>query len=300
MPGFGDQRHDLVAVDDGAVLVDDDHAVGVAIERDADIGAHFMHLLRQSRRMRRTAFLVDVEAVRLVVDGDDLGAEFPQRRRRDLVGGAIGAIDDDAQARQRHGARQRALGEFDIAVMHAVDALGAAERIRVGQRDLDILVEQRLDARLDLVGELVAVRAEQLDAVVVIGIVRGRDHHADIGAQRARQHGDGRRRDRAEQEHIHAGRGEAGDQRVLDHVAGKPRILADHDAVAMVAALERQAGGHADLHGDFRRHRKFVGLPPDPVRAEIFSSHPVSISPRIARPWHCLATIRAAPGITFV
>ena len=61
----------------------------------------------------------------------------------------------------------------------------------------------------DLVGELVAVRPEQLDAVVVIGIVRGRDHHADIGAQRARQHGDRRRRDRPEQEHIHAGGAEA-------------------------------------------------------------------------------------------
>ena len=32
-----------------AVLVDDDHAVGVAVERDADVGAHFVHLLRQAR-----------------------------------------------------------------------------------------------------------------------------------------------------------------------------------------------------------------------------------------------------------
>ena len=43
--------------------------------------------------MGRAAFLVDVEAVRLVVDGDDLGAEFPQRLGRHLVGGAVGAID---------------------------------------------------------------------------------------------------------------------------------------------------------------------------------------------------------------
>ena len=45
VPGFGDQRHDLVAVDQRAVLVDDHHAVGVAVERDADVGAHLMHLL---------------------------------------------------------------------------------------------------------------------------------------------------------------------------------------------------------------------------------------------------------------
>jgi hypothetical protein len=33
-----------------ALLVDDDDAVGVAIERDADVGAHFVHLLLQRRR----------------------------------------------------------------------------------------------------------------------------------------------------------------------------------------------------------------------------------------------------------
>ena len=39
-PGLGDHRHQLIAVDHAALLVDDDHAVGVAVERDADIGAH--------------------------------------------------------------------------------------------------------------------------------------------------------------------------------------------------------------------------------------------------------------------
>ena len=38
-PASRDQRHDLVAVDDVAVLVGDDEPVGVAVERDADVGA---------------------------------------------------------------------------------------------------------------------------------------------------------------------------------------------------------------------------------------------------------------------
>ena len=58
---------------------------------------------------------------------------------------------------------------------------------------------------------------------------------------RARQHGDGRRRHRAEQQHVHAHRGEAGDQGGFDHVAGKARILADDDAMAVVAAAEDEA-----------------------------------------------------------
>jgi len=76
--------------------------------------------------------------------------------------------------------------------------------------------------------------------------VRGRDHDADIGAQRTHQHGNRGRRDRTKQEHVHAGGTQARHHRVLDHVAGQSRVLAKHDAVAMAAALERQAGGHAD------------------------------------------------------
>ena len=47
LPGLGDHRHQLVAVDDAALLVDDHHPVGVAVERDADIGAHLVDLADQ-------------------------------------------------------------------------------------------------------------------------------------------------------------------------------------------------------------------------------------------------------------
>ncbi len=191
----------------------------------------------------------------------------------------MGAIDHDAQASQRHRPRQRALGELDVAVVHAVDALGAPEAVRLGQSDADVLIEHLLDAGLDLVGQLVAVGAEQLDAIVMVGIVRRRDHDADVSAQRAGEHGHRRRRDRAEQEHVHAGGAEARHHRVLDHVPGQAGVLAEHDAVAVVAALEAEAGGHADLHRHLGRHRKLVGLAPDPVSAEIASSHALP-SPR--------------------
>ena len=51
-PGLGDDRHQLIAVDHVALLVDDDHAVGVAVERDADIGAHLVDLADEIARAR--------------------------------------------------------------------------------------------------------------------------------------------------------------------------------------------------------------------------------------------------------
>ena len=68
--------------------------------------------------------------------------------------------------------------------------------------------------------------------------------------------------------------GEAGHQRRLDHVAGQPRVLADHHAVPVLAVGEQLAGGHADLQRDLRRHRRAVGQPANAVGAEI-----------PARPW---------------
>ncbi len=169
-------------------------------------------------------------------------------------------------------ARQRALGEFDVAVVRAVDAAGAADAGAVGELARQILVEQLLDPHLDVVGQLVAVGTEQLDAVVVERIVRGGDHHAEVGAHRARQHGDGRRRHRTELQHVHADRGEARLQRGLDHVAGQPRVLADHDAMTMIAAQEHQTGRLADAQRKLRRDHA-VGATADSVRSEIFASH---------------------------
>ena len=76
-PAFGHHRQQLVAVDQMAFFVDEDDAVAVAVERDADIRAHFAHLLAQRFGGDRSAFPVDVEAVGLDPDGDHLGAELP-------------------------------------------------------------------------------------------------------------------------------------------------------------------------------------------------------------------------------
>src|SRR6478735_5536115 len=116
-----------------------------------------------SARISRT--FRDSASVGLDADRHHVGTQFPQRFRHHLVGGTIGAIDHDAQAIEREVARQGTLGEFDVAVMHAVDTAGAAQARTLCEPLIDRLVEQQLDLLLDVVGELEALRAEQLDAV---------------------------------------------------------------------------------------------------------------------------------------
>ena len=194
-------------------------------------------------------------AVRLVADRHHLRAELPEHLRRDLVGGAIGACRPRrAEPVQRQFLRHGSLCELDVAVTarhRRVSRLPISAESPAGGQSC---VDQLLDLELHVVRQLEAVRTEKLDAVVLEGIVRSRDHHPDIRPQGTRQHGDRRRRHRPEHEHIHAGGGEARDQRVLQHVAGQPRVLADHDPVAMIAAPEDRPDRHADPHGDIRRH----------------------------------------------
>src|SRR3954468_19581242 len=167
LPALRDHREQLIAVDHVAALVDQDDAVGVAIERDADVGTHFAHLAAQRLRRGGAAILVDVESVRLDADGDNVGAQLPKRFRHHLVRGAMGTIDHHAQAVEAEIARQRALGKFDIAVVHAVDAAGAPEACALRELTVQILVEQLLDLLFDVVRQLEAERPEQFYAVVL-------------------------------------------------------------------------------------------------------------------------------------
>ena len=113
----------------------------------------------------------------------------------------------------------------------AVDALGAPERLRIARERR--LVEVRLDRLLELVGQLAAGAVEELDAVVVVGIVRGADDDAEVAVEALHQVGDAGRRQRPDQQHVDAGGDEAGLERGLEHVARQARVLADQDRAAV-------------------------------------------------------------------
>ena len=84
-----------------------------------------------------------------------------------------------------------------------------------------------LDALLDRVGELEALGAEELDAVVGHGVVGGGDHRPGGGAVVAGQEGDRRGRHHPGGEHVTAGAEDARDQGALQQGARGPGVAAD-------------------------------------------------------------------------
>ena len=86
----------------------------------------------------------------------------------------------------------------------------------------------------------------------------------------------------AEQQHVGADRGEARDEGVFDHVARQARVLADDDAMAMIAATKGEAGRLADLHRHLARDLG-VGPAANAVGAEILAPHQRASQARLAR-----------------
>lgn len=254
-----------------ALFIGNQHTVGITIQGDADIGPMVQHRRAQGLGPGGATAFVDVDAVGVTPDAHDLRPQFPQRGGRDAVGGAIGAVDDNAQPVQPQTAWKGGFGAFHIPARRIVQPGGATDLVGSGQPALQIRVHGRLDPGFRFIRQLEPVGTEQLDPVIPIRVVGSRDHDPQIRPQRARQHGDGRGRHRPHQRHIHPGGQETGHQRAFDHVARQARILAQQDTVAARALPEMQPRGLPQLLRHFDGHGKTVGGAPDSISAEQLS-----------------------------
>ena len=221
--------------------------------------------------MERAAAVVDVEAVGVVADGDDFGAEFLENERADEVGGAVSAIDDDFQAVEGN-VVGGVFGELDVAAAGVVDAVGLADLRGRQRRGFGFVAHDvALDEGFEVVGELVAVRAEDFHAVVLVRIVGGGDHDAGDGSHRFRQVGDGGRGHGADEVNVHSHGNEAAGDGGFQHVAGNAGVLADEHAVAAGAVGAEDVGdGLAHAQGDLGGDREFVHAAADAVGSKKF------------------------------
>ena len=96
----GEYGEDLVPVDLGARVVDGQAAVGVTVVRDAEVGAVLDDGGLQQVEVGGSAAVVDVQAVRLGADRDDLGTGPRERLGRDPGRRAVRLVQDDPSGRR--------------------------------------------------------------------------------------------------------------------------------------------------------------------------------------------------------
>ena len=251
--------------------IGENHAVRVAVKRHADVGAVFLHQLRDHQGMQRPALGVDVEPVGRNAGFDDRSPEFPENPRPDVVGRTVGAVQHHFEPAEFFVA-DGALGEFDVAAARVVQPIGLAELIAADVVRIQIGFEnQPRDLRLRLIFQFVAEGAEDLDAVVVVRIVGSRQHDAHIGGQRTREMGNGRRGNGSHQKHIAARRDKSAGDGGFQHVAGKTRVFADHGACAPIAVrVKLLAQRLAQPQRQLGIHRISIGLTTNAIRSKQF------------------------------
>ena len=184
-------------------------------------------------RMERAALGVDVAAVRRDIEQRDLRAplavEPPEKLGRDCRRRAVGAIGHDLQARER---------EAGYASDEKPNVIGKKRRMvydrrkaaRIGDLHLCGVIENLLfHGQFNRVGQLESVGAEELDAVVLPGIVRCRDDHAGVEAVRAGKKRDGRCSDDACAFHLRARPAQGLGERGGDPGAGLACVAAEQN-----------------------------------------------------------------------
>ena len=175
----------------------------------------------------------------------DTAAHIGEKLRGDRGGGSVGAVDDDVAVVERepgHGGEQRANIVGAVALIDG-GHVQRGEGELVG-RGFEVGEDALLEVELGRVGQLVAVRAEELDAVVLPGIVRGGDDDAGREAVRGGEVSDGGRGDDACVFDRGAALGEAGGEGGGDLVRGLAGVHAEQQArVAAKGLRKRKADG---------------------------------------------------------
>jgi len=239
--------------------------------------AHFDDAL-DFLRMRAAAAVVDIHAIGLIMRDRHVCSELAQDAWRRFISGAVCHIDSDAHFFERHPSRKARLGKFYITAECVIDARGTPDFVSGWPDGINLARENELlDFFLHLIVQLVAVVPEKFDAVVFVGIVRGGENDAGIGAKRAGDVSHTGRRQWPDDENIDTERCDSCHQRVLKHVTRKARVLAEHNfwararwGPARIQFRENERRRAAEFQRSFRRDRLDVRDAANAISTENF------------------------------
>ncbi len=269
MASYGEQN--AVAVDDFPCFANEEGAVGIAIEGDAELGALGSDALLQAFEMERTAAGVDVAAVGRYTHRDDNGAERAEEFGTEFVSGTVGAVEDDAETGELGSRKDAAAKKIEIFGVERFvgDKERGIFRRRIGAMPKNV----RFESFFDGIGELHAGVREKLYAIVVIRIVRSGNNNSGLKIILADEAGDAGGGDDARKSDGRTFMGEAGGKESGDMRAGFARVHADEDVSSGMFA--NQIGRERTARGEESRvvERRSAGDAANAVGTEKFFRH---------------------------
>ena len=233
----------VVAGDDIAFLVHAQAAVSVAVKCKTNVQSVLYHELLQPLNMSRASVVVDVQAVRLVVDDIGIRTQSIKNRLSDIPACTVGAVQTNLHALEGIDAQRDQITHIAVTACHIVHSASDVLAVSKGQlrpiliEHMELTIDVVLHQQQGLFGHLLTVAVDQLDAVIVVGVVAGRDHNAAIKVIYTSNVSHGRRSSNVQQVGICAGSSQTSDQTILEHIRATAGILANDDAGRLVVAV---------------------------------------------------------------
>ena len=168
----------VVEPDSGcAELVDEEHPVGVAVEGEADVGADLEHPgleVAQVLGLDRIGRVVREGAVELAVQDLEVDRQALEHGRHDEAAHAVGRVGHDLERAQRRPSTKERTWSAK-ARSRSSDSRPPAGPVAGGTPSAAIALISR---RPDVLADRPGAGQAQLDAVVLGGVVRRREHRA--------------------------------------------------------------------------------------------------------------------------
>ena len=195
--------------------------------------------------MGRTCIVVDVQTVGLVVDNIGICAESIEHRLGDVPRATVSAVQSNLDALERVDAQRDQIAHITVTagdVIHSTANMLTMSKWQfrpVLIEHMEFAVNVILHQQQSLLRHFFAVAVDQLNTVVIVWIVAGRDHDATVEIIHTSDVSYGRSRGDMEQISICTRSGQASDQAVLKHIGTAASILADNDTsrVSVTVAL---------------------------------------------------------------
>ena len=225
----GADGHDKVPVHKIARLIHHQAPVRVPVKGHARVQVVGAHIFNQPLHMGGAAVVIHIDAVRALVQHGDLCPQLGKQGLRRGAGRAVGAVNGQLHAVQ--GKVHGALDVLDIVPHRAVRVGDRAQALVHRQLAGDVRSAQNnvLNPLFQIVRQLEAIPRENLNAVILKGVVGGGNHHPRVRLVLLHQIGHCRGGHHAQSHYAGPNAAKPGGHGILQHIRGEPGVLADEN-----------------------------------------------------------------------
>ena len=233
----------MVASDNITLFIHTQATISIAVIGETNIQTLLYHELLQALNVSRSSIVIDIRTVGLCIDDVGVSTQRIEHRLSDVPACTVGAVQTNLHALEGVDAQADQVAHVAVTACHIVH--GAADMLTVGKgqfrpvlvKHMKLAVDVVLHQQQGLLRHFLTVAVDQLDTVVIIGVVAGRDHDAAIKVIHASDVSHTGRSSDMQQVSVCSGGGQSCHQTILEHIGAAAGVLTDNDTGRLVVAV---------------------------------------------------------------